>query len=163
MSFKQKNYTTYIALIIILIVVAFLSNRYTNKLNKEKDVDTYSSIRKYLLTDSNHLSNTGKHKKPIIWIPINYEYNSRNWISWGSRSSFDLNQPYMYLTVKSIINQCSDSFHICLIDDNSFSKLLPDWSVNMKIISSPVIDNIIQIGLLKVLYKYGGFIVPPSF
>jgi len=163
MSFKLKNYSVYIPLLIILIVIAFLSNRYTDKLNKEKDVDNYSNIQKYLLTDSNHLSNTGKNRKPIIWIPINYEYNSRNWISWGSRSSFELNQPYMYLTVKSIISQCAESFNICLIDDNSFSKLLPDWNVNMKIISSPVLDNIRQIGLLKIIHKYGGMIVPPSF
>jgi hypothetical protein len=136
-----------------------LYNRYHDKLEREITDENYSSIQKYLLTDSS-LADT---KKPILWIPINYEYNARNWISFGSRSSFELNQPYLYLTVKSIINQCDDSFHICLIDDESFYKLMPDWNIDMNKISSPVKDNIRTLGLTKIVYKYGGMIVPPSF
>ena len=160
-AFNLKNYTTYIPLLIILGAVMFLNNRYTDKLNREKNTEDYSAIQKYLLTDSE--SDLGDGKKPIMWIPINYEYNSRNWLSFGSRSSFELNQPYLYLTVKSIISQNEDSFHICMIDDKSFSKLLPEWSIDMKSISSPILDYIRTLGLMKLIYKYGGFIVPPSF
>ena len=158
-AFNLKNYTTYIPLLVILGAMMFLNNRYTDKLNREKNIEDYSAIQKYLLTDSD----LGDAKKPILWIPINYEYNSRNWLSFGSRSSFELNQPYLYLTVKSIISQNEDSFHICMIDDKSFSKLLPDWSIDMTTISSPVSDYIRTMGLTKLVYKYGGIIVPPSF
>ena len=159
MSFKVKEYMNYIYLFIILLGLFFLYNRYEDKLASERKEDDYSAIQKYLLSDSS----LADAKKPILWIPITYEYNSRNWISFGSRSSFDLNQPYMYLTVKSIINQCEDSFHICLIDDDSFTKLLPNWSIDTKTLASPVVDYMRSLALTNILYKYGGLIVPPSF
>lgn len=159
MSFKVKNYVNYIYLSVILIVIWFLYNRYEDKLTKEQNNENYNAIQNYLLKDSA----LGYTKKPILWIHINYDYNSRNWISFGSRSSFELNQPYMYLTVRSIISQCQDSFHICIIDDDSFSKLLPGWNVNMKSLASPVSDYMRSLALSKTLYKYGGLIVPPSF
>jgi len=162
MSLKIQNYSNVIILIVILVSLGFFYNRYEDKISKETFIDNYDAIHKYLLTDPS-LANNSKNKKPIIWIPIKYEYNARNWLSFGSRSSTNLNQPYMYLTVKSIIKQCDESFHICLIDDESFEKLLPGWSINMKTISSPVLDNIRQLGLTKLLYKYGGIICPPSF
>lgn len=159
MQIKFKNYTNYILLVIILLVLGFLYNRYKDKLDRESSNENYSAIQKYLLNDSD-LDNV---KKPILWIPVYTEYNSRNWLSWGSRSSYDLNQPYQYLTTRSIISQCSESFHVCIIDDESFAKLLPNWKINMKTISSPVLDYIRQLGMAKLLYMYGGIIVPPSF
>ena len=157
---KMKDYLNYIWILIILIVAAFLYQRYDAKqFNLKTEDESYSMLQKYLLTDNVTLD----EKKPILWIPVQYEYNARNWQSFGSRSSFDLNQPYLYLTVKSIINQCGDSFHICLIDDDSFSKLLPNWKINMSGISSPVLDYMRQLGLASLLNTYGGLIVPPSF
>ena len=61
-------------------------------------------------------------KKPILWVHIDYKKNSRNWESFYSRSNNDINQDYLYLTIRSIIDNCGDDSHICLIDDNSFSK-----------------------------------------
>ena len=157
---KMKDYLNYIWILIILIVAAFLYQRYDAKqFNLKTEDESYSMLQKYLLTDNVTLD----EKKPILWIPMQYEYNARNWQSFGSRSSFDLNQPYLYLTVKSIINQCGESFHICLIDDESFSKLLPNWKINMSGISSPVLDYMRQLGLASLLNAYGGLIVPPSF
>jgi len=159
MPFKLKNYTNYIYLLIVLMIVWFLYNRYEDKRMREENSENYNSIQKYLLKDTD----LAKEKKPILWIPITYDYNSRNWLSFGSRSSFELNQPYMYLTVKSIINQCEESFRICLIDDDSFVKLIPGWSVNMKTISSPIIEYVRSLAITKLLYIYGGMVVPPSF
>jgi hypothetical protein len=149
----------YIYLLIVLMIVWFLYNRYEDKRMREENGENYDSIQKYLLKDTD----LAKEKKPILWIPITYDYNARNWISFGSRSSFELNQPYMYLTVKSIINQCEESFRICLIDDDSFVKLIPGWSVNMKTISSPVLDYVRSLATAKLLHIYGGMVVPPSF
>jgi hypothetical protein len=136
-----------------------LYKRFEDKRLKAEDLDDYNNIQKYLLDDTT----LGKTKKPILWIHVPYEYNSRNWLSFGSRSSFELNQPYLYLTTKSIIKHCSDSFHICLIDDKSFGKLLPGWNVQMDRISHPISDKMRTLALAKIIYKYGGMLVPISF
>jgi hypothetical protein len=65
--------------------------------------------------------------------------------------------------VKSIIKQCEDSFHICLIDDDSFAKLLPEWSIDITKISNPIKHNMRELGMAQILYKYGGIRVPASF
>lgn len=142
-----------------LLFISFLFQRYKDKLDREKNSDNYDAIQKYLINDSS----LAKAKKPILFIPINFEYNSRNWISFGSRSSFELNQPYLYLTVKSIIKNCDESFHIVIIDDDSFKKLLPSWKIQLNKLSSPLLDYFRVLGLAKLLKKYGGMIVPPSF
>lgn len=148
-----------IILFLILIVVGMLYKKFEDKLKREENEDNYISIQQFLLDDKK----IHKSKKPILWIHVPYEYNSRKWESFGSRSSLDLNQPYLYLTVKSILNQCEDSFTICLIDDNSFEKLIPNWSVDMSRISTPILDNVRKMGLMKLLYIYGGMICPLSF
>jgi len=160
MPFKPNNYTNYIFLFAILLVSTFLYQRYQKKLDRENDSENYDAIQKYLLNDPDLAKDK---KKPILWIPLKYEYNARNWLSFGSRSSHELNQPYLYLTVKSIIKQCEDSFHICLIDDDSFAKLLPNWTINMHKISNPVKHYMRELGMAQLLYKYGGIRVPASF
>jgi hypothetical protein len=143
----------------ILILLGFLYKRFENKRITDEDYDIYKSIQKYLLDDDT----LGKSKKPILWIHVPYEYNSRNWSSFGERNSFDLNQPYLYLTIRSIIKQCDDSFTICIIDDNSFKRLIPKWVINMKNISDPILSNMRTLGMMKLLDIYGGFICPISF
>ena len=159
----SNNYTNIILIIGLMFIFAYLYNRYQNKQDKLNMTDNYEAIRQYLLTDPDTDGNLGNVKKPILWIPVHYEYNSRSWLSFGSRSSFDLNQPYLYLTVRTIISQCSNSFHICLIDDKSFDKLLPGWKIKMDKVSGSTIEYARQLGLAKLLHEYGGLIVPPSF
>ena len=159
-----KINSTHVLLAIILIMLAFLFNRYTEKQKREYPSDNqYKAIQKYLLNENTTVKDLEKSEKPIMWIHIINEYNSRMWESFGSRSSFHLNQPYMYLTIKSILAKCNDSFHICLIDDNSFAMLLPQWKIDMKKISDPILENIRQLALTKILHTYGGILVPPSF
>jgi hypothetical protein len=136
-----------------------LYKRFEDKRYREEDGESYEAIQQYLL-DGDTL---GKSKKPILWLHVPYEYNSRNWLSFGSRSSFDLNQPYLHLTVRSIIKQCKDSFTICIIDDTAFKKLVPGWNVNMTSISDPILSNMRLLGMMKLLYIYGGLICPISF
>ena len=155
----KKSFTNLFILFFILIVLGFLYKRFENKRMREESGNTYEAIQKYLLDDVT----LGKSKKPILWIHVPYEYNSRNWLSFGSRSSFDLNQPYLYLTVRSILKQCDDSFTVCIIDDNSFKRLIPGWNVNMKTISDPILSNMRALGFMKLLYIYGGMLCPISF
>jgi hypothetical protein len=154
-----KFFSNYIFLFIILIVLGILYRRFEDKRMREENLENVETIQKYLLNDSS----LNKSKKPILWIHVPYEYNSRNWLSFGSRSSFDLNQPYLYLTVRSIIEKCDSSFTICLIDDNSFYKLLPGWTIDVNKVANPILDNIRMLGFMKLLYIYGGMICPISF
>ena len=80
----------YICLMVILMAVGFVYRRYVDKYETDDELQQYNLIKRYLLNDSS----ITRHKKPIIWIHIPYEYNSRNWASFGSRSSMDLNLPY---------------------------------------------------------------------
>jgi len=155
----MKSLTNIFPLFGILIVLGVLYKRFEDKRIREEEGNTYEAIQKYLL-DGDTL---GKSKKPILWIHVPYEYNSRRWLSFGSRSSFDLNQPYLYLTVRSIIKQCDESFTICIIDDTSFKRLLPDWNINMTSISDPILSNMRMLGMMKLLNSYGGMVCPLSF
>ena len=49
MPFKLKNYTNYIYLLIVLMIVWFLYNRYEDKRMREENSENYNSIQKYLL------------------------------------------------------------------------------------------------------------------
>ena len=149
----------YIILFIIIISLGILYQKYLEKQTRDVSTDGYTEIRKYLLKDKD----LDKTKKPILWIYIPYEYNSRNWLSFGSRNSFELNQPYLYLTVKSIIKNCDETFKIVLVDDNSFEKLIPQWNINMSILSDPIKTNVRQLAMTKLIYLYGGVNVPISF
>jgi hypothetical protein len=155
----MKSLNNLLILFLILIIVGFLYKRFEDKRIKEENNDVNEAIQNYLLDDVT----LGKTKKPILWIHIPYEYNSRKWLNFGSRSSFDLNQPYLYLTVKSIIKQCSNSFTICIIDDNAFHRLIPDWNINMTKISDPILTNMRILAQMKLLYIYGGMYCPISF
>ena len=155
----MKSFTNLFILFFILIVLGVLYKRFEDKMAREESSDIYESIQQYLLDDET----LGKSKKPILWIHVPYEYNSRNWLSFGSRSSFDLNQPYLYLTVRSIIKNCDKSFTICIIDDTSFKRLIPGWNINMTSISEPILSNMRMLGMMKLLYIYGGLHCPISF
>ncbi len=143
-----------------VIVLMFLYQRMQEKHSREVEMEDYRSIREILQEQREDLAKT---KKPIMWIHVPYEYNSRYWASFGSRGTFDLNQPYLYLTIHSIINKCSNSFRICIIDDATFEKLIPDWSINMNSISDPISGKIRTMGMLSLIQLYGGMITPISF
>jgi hypothetical protein len=149
---------SYIAIFIILFVIGILYKRWQRKDFIQQRIDDYDYIKNYLLNEST----LAKCKKPILWIPIQFEYNSRHWLSWGSRSSTCLNKPYITLCIKSIIEHCGEDFQICLIDDVSFNKIIPGWSTKVENLPSPLSDHLRNLALCKVLYYYGGMVIPPS-
>jgi len=103
-----------------------------------------------------------KHRAPYLWVHAQGEYNARDWASWGSRTSEQLNQPFLYVTMKSVLETCGESFNICLIDDAAFKRLLPDWNVDMALLPSPMKEHYRQFGVALLLSQYGGFYVPCS-
>lgn len=156
----MQNLLNFTILIVGVIVLLFLYQRIQRKQFLQGEREDYKSIQQILADQRDDLATS---KLPILWIHIPYEYNARNWQSFGSRGSYDLNQPYLYLTIQSIINKCADSFRISIIDDQSFEKLIPDWNIDMKIVSNPINEKLRGLGLAKLLYIYGGMLVPASF
>ena len=146
-------------LFFILIVLGILYRKFEDKRILQESDDTYQSIQDYLLDDTV----LADSKKPILWIHVPYEFNSRNWLNFGSRNSFQLNQPYLYLTVKSILAQCDQSFTVCFFDDNTFQRLLPQWDVDMTALSDPILGNMRLLGCMRLLQVYGGMLCPISF
>ena len=146
------------ALIAVLGVFSYYGEN-IKKIFTLTEPDEYSMVKKYLLNDSPLYG----FNKPKLWIHTKYDINARNWREQHGRNSFDLNQPYIHLTIKSIINHCGDDFHICLIDDETFSKLIPTWDIQLSTIAEPLRSQYRDLGLAQILYYYGGLLVPNSF
>jgi len=159
------KYTNLALSILLLLAVGFLYNKFQLNVEKDDKLEELNIIKKYLLNEEDYytIDQLSAIKKPIIWIHIEYDRNLRKWQSFGSRSSEELNQEYLYLTLRSIIDKCSDYFHVILIDDDSFGTLLEDWNVDLKKIGNIQKENIRCLALMKVLYKYGGIMMEPSF
>ena len=151
--------------ILLLLAVGYIYNKFQIKVETDDKIEELNIIKKYLLNEHENytIDQLSAIKKPIIWIHIEYDRNLRKWESFGSRASDELNQDYLYLTLRSIINKCSDDFHVILIDDDSFDTLLEDWNVDLKKIGNVQKESIRQLALMKVLYKYGGIMMEPSF
>lgn len=150
----------FILLCVAIVSLSILYQKYLRKQSQKYDLNDYSDIQKYLLKDTKYLLESDK---PILWVHIPYEYNSRKWLDFGSRSSYDLNQPYLYLTMRTIIKNCENSFKIVLIDDQTFEKIIPNWELNLETIPMPSKCYIRQLAIAKLIYIYGGINVPLSF
>lgn len=145
----------YGVIFIILTTIGILFDRYKKKYWGDEELDKYSLVRKYLLNETDGIGG-----KPILWIHNTYDINARNWASYYSRNSKNLNQPFVYLCIESIIKHCGKSFNICIIDDDSFGKLLKNWTINLDELSSPVRDNVRNLALSQLLFEYGGMLIP---
>jgi hypothetical protein len=154
--FSIKNPYHYLAIFGVLVAVSYFAPRIKQSFDSN---DEYELIKKYLLNDSPLYG----FNKPKLWIHSKYEVNARKWKSFHSRNSTDLNQPYIHLTIKTIINHCGNDFNICLIDDESFSKLIPNWDIDLMNVAEPHKSQCRQIGMMQLLYYYGGMTLPNSF
>jgi hypothetical protein len=155
----NMKYLNYIYTLIILVGTGILYDRYKMTVKTDEEMEQYAIVKKYLLNDSS----LAQSKKPIIWIHMTYETNARWWPSFNSRNNDCLNQPYQYLTIKSIIDKCSEDFNICLIDDETFPKILAGWAIDLKMVADPIRTKLRQLALAKVLYNFGGMLLPSSF
>lgn len=146
----------YLLLFSVVSAISYIASKYNSSLDNG---DEYELIKKYLLNDSPLYG----FNRPKLWIHSKYEMNARKWKDFQSRNTTDLNQPYLHLTIKSIINHCGRDFNICLIDDESFSKLLPSWDINLVNTPEPMKSHYRELGMLQLIYYYGGMVVPNSF
>ena len=153
-------YKLYILFILIVVLMSYLVyNHYNNLYEQDKimfkgeliDINTFFFSDSYL--------KQSKNRK--IWVHIPFEKNSRQWINFGSRTSTDLNLAYMTLCVKSIIDHCGEKYDVFIIDDSNFSNLLAD-DIDMNKLSGALKEKYRELCMLKVLYNYGGVILPPT-
>jgi len=84
-------------------------------------------------------------RKPFLWVHSN-----------GVR------EPYQVLTMRTILEKCKESFNVCLINDDVFRRLLPNWEIKMDALPSPLKEHYRQFALTSLLYYYGGVVVPAS-
>lgn len=156
MLFSSKNASTYILTMGTILVASYFANAYKQAFETN---DEYELIRKYLLNDSPLYG----YNRPKLWIHSKYEINARKWKDFYSRNTTDLNQPYIHLTIKTILDHCADDFNVCLIDDQSFSKLIPSWDIDISTVAEPKKSQLRELGMLQLIYYYGGLTVPNSF
>jgi hypothetical protein len=65
--------------------------------------------------------------------------------------------------MKTIIDKCGADFNICLISDESFSDLIPNWNIDIHKVADPIKSNIRELAIAKILDTYGGMLLPDSF
>jgi len=138
------NVLYFILLVLVVVVV------YNLVPSKQTGINAY------------HMGKKFEDGKPILWMHVAGEVNARHWLNFYSRNTTELNQPYLYLTMKSVYDKCGTSFNVCLIDDDAF-KTLPGWDHDVSSMASPEKERYRQLGLAKLLHHNGGFLVPNSF
>ena len=153
------DYQKYLIYIVVLVTTGILYEKYKIHNQNDEDLNQYDLVKKYLLNDSS----LARKDVPILWIHASHDINARWWASFYSRNSKCVNQPYEILAIKSIIDKCGKDFKICLIDDDTFEKLLSNWTIDLNRLTGPVKTYVRELGIAQLLYVYGGFRVPPSF
>lgn len=142
---------------VFITVSSILYDKYKQKQERLQIEKTYDLVSKYLIDD------IPSDSQNIIWVHIDQEINARKWLHWGSRNTNHLNQPFLNLTLKSIIHQANGEFKVCIIDDNSFKKLIPGFTFDLSNIPEHAKKPIRILATLKLLHMYGGFVVPVSY
>ena len=120
-------------------------------------MEKYDLIKKYLLNGNKYLGG-----KPILWVHSTHNINARNWKNFGSRNTNNLNQPYILSCIETIVKNCGKSFHVCLIDDKSFARLLPKWDIDISNLAEPIRGHVRKLAIARLLYTYGGMQIPDS-
>jgi len=140
---------------VVITAVGILYDRYKEKYDPGEEKIQFNLVQKHLL-------NGEGSDKPILWIHTEHGTNARHWSSFYSRNTQKLNQPYINMCIETIVKWSGDSFNICLINDDSFHKLLPSWAINLDKLPAPLKKRTRTLGLFRLLSKYGGVIMPNS-
>ena len=156
---KSRSYTKIVETVLILGVGFFLYKCTKSRLYEDDEKKQYEKVKQYLLTETTLANN----RLPIMWIHVPYGMNSRNWESFGSRNTKELNQPYLYLTIRSLIQCCGNRYQLCMLDDSTFSKIIPNWSIDINSLDESSKNNVRTLAMANILHMYGGVLIPPSF
>ena len=144
------DFSKYLTTTIMLLLVYGVYGTIKSYITKDDDFRTYNNVSRYLVNETT----LSKSKLPILWIYMDYDKNSRWWQNFYSRNSTDLNQPYLFLTIKSIINHCGGYFNICLIDDESLVNIIPGWTTEIEKTSNPIKGKLRDLAQACILKHY---------
>lgn len=148
----------YIISFLIITIVGYIYNKYQEKQDRLERHKYEDVVQRFLIKEKPQFTDT-----PILWVHIPTEVNARNWVNWGSRNTQGINQPYLFLVLSAIIKSSANAFKICFIDDATFTRILPNWTIEVDKLAKPIQDTIRKLALLKLVYYYGGFLVPHSY
>ena len=151
---------TYLIYFLTVMAIGYVYKRYQSMNERKKMNDEYELVKEFLLQDDTKLD---ENVNKICWVHIPYEVNSRKWLDFYSRNSSYLNKPYVYLCIKSIIEQNASNMKVCIIDDESFAKLIPSWKIDLNSVPEPSKEQVRKLGIAQLLYYYGGVHLPYSF
>ena len=151
--------TKYVFILVMILLVGSMKDKLFKYDLKTTDEKHYEIVKNYLLNDSS----LARSKLPIIWVHVKNDINSRSWKNFNSRNTDTPNQPYTNITIKSIVDKCGKQFNVCLIDDESFAKIIPGWVTDMSKIASPVKDKMRELAIAQILHLYGGILLPSTF
>lgn len=153
------GYAKQITTIAVLVIISILYEKFKAGDPWGDYSKHYELVKQHLLTSQ---SEQRRHL-PIIWIHVSTDVNARWWPNFNSRNTTCLNQPYQNITIKSVINRCKDDFNICVINDKSFSNLVPNWKTDLSTVAEPMRSNMRKVAIAKILYVFGGLYIPSSF
>ena len=139
----------YVSSFIVIVSFGILYDKYKSKYLPDEELAQIDMVNRHLLGADGY-----NIKRPILWIHSDNEFNQT--------ASTNQNQPYIECCMDTIIKHCGETFNICLIDDTSFKKLIPDWNINIKDLASPLKEKIRLLAISKVIYKYGGMTLPDT-
>ena len=146
----------FIVVLFCILIHKYYKKKYDNNVIEFKkenvDIDVYFFSELYLK----------KSKNRKLWLHLPFEKNSREWESFGSRTSHKLNLAYMSLCIKSVIDWCGQTYDIIIYDDTNIPAILPNTKVDLTKISGTLLDKYRELCKLEILYAYGGIMVPPS-
>ena len=152
------------AIILYLILFVALFCLFNYKYMKEKWEEQLSQNRMETVDIDMFFYNPllfTKLKKRKVWVYIPFESNSRMWDSFSERRTTRMNLSYMNLCIKSIVDCCAEKYDIVVFSDSDFEDLLK-LPVDHTKMSGALLDNFRNLCLMKILYEYGGVMVPPS-
>jgi hypothetical protein len=138
---------------VVITAVGILYDKYKAKYDPGEEKIQFNLVQKHLLNNSD---------KPSMWVHTEHGTNARYWSSFNSRNTQKLNQPYINMCIETIVKWSGESFNICLINDDSFHKLLPNWTINLDKLPEPLKSRTRTLGLFRLLHKYGGVVMPNS-
>tara|TARA_B100000900_G_C20534146_1_gene697618 strand:+ start:235 stop:1197 length:963 start_codon:yes stop_codon:yes gene_type:complete len=139
-----------------ITAIGILYDKYKEKYEPNEVTTNFNLIERHLLKSE-------KNGKPNLWVHTDYNVNARNWLSFYSRNTTDLNQPYVNMCIETIVKWCGNSFNICLINDDSFEKLLDNWTIELDNVPEPLRRRTRVLGIFRLMHKYGGVLLPNSF
>jgi len=152
------------AILLYLIVFVALFSLFNYKYMKEKWEDQLRQFKSETIDIDVFFYKPitfSKLKKRKVWVHIPFEPNSRMWDSFSDRRTTRMNLSYMNLCIKSIVDCCAEKYDIVIFSDSDFEDLLK-LPVDHAKLSGALLENHRQICLMKIMYEYGGVLVPPS-